>query len=248
MRVVVRNVAAWAAGPAGNALETRDDWSRWATHPTALGLEGQPEVRFLPAGVRRRASRLTRMTLQAAFDCTEGIDRSRVRTVFASRHGAIHIAVKILASIARGEAVSPLQFSHSVHNAQAGLFSISAGNREASSSIAGEADTFGQGFLEAILSLERKPDVPVLLVTSDEPIPDNLAHLVTEPRAVYAVAILLARSGEGAPLEFSLGTCDQEMTSRDWPDALEFMRFFCSGSRELTLDAPRHRWHWKRLP
>jgi hypothetical protein len=245
MQVVVQRNSAWAAQRDGGAIETPEAWSQWAAAPEALGHEGQPEVKFLPAGVRRRATRLTRMMLQVAFDATEGIDRGAVRTVFASRHGAIHVAVRILASIAKQELVSPLQFSHSVHNAQAGLFSIAAGNREASSSIAAEADTFGHGFLEALLHLERSPH-PVLLVMADEPLPSNLAHLVEEPEGAYAVGLLLTREGEGPRLEFSLAATQETVAPRVWPDAIEFVRFLEQAEPELTLGHGRRRWCWKR--
>jgi hypothetical protein len=184
--------------------------------------------------------------LQVAFDCTEEAERSQVRSVFASRHGAIHVAVEILADIARAQPVSPLQFSHSVHNAQAGLFSIATGNRSASSSIAGEADTFAQGFLDAILHLERKPDAAVLYVIGDEPLPDNLIHLVDEPRTAYAVAMLLARDGAGTRLDFSLDPSRAPRKAREWPDALEFVRVLASGSDELTLETGRRSWGWRR--
>lgn len=247
MQVVVQRVAAWSVRRDGGAIETPAAWSEWAAAPAPepLGSEGQPEVKFLPAGVRRRATRLTRMMLQVAFDATEGIDRGTARTVFASRHGAIHVAVRILASIAKEELVSPLQFSHSVHNAQAGLFSIAAGNREASSSIAAESDTFGHGFLEALLHLERSP-APVLFVMADEPLPANLAHLVEEPEGAYAVALLLSREGEGPRLEFSLAATKESPSPRAWPDAIEFVRFLCNGETELTLGHGRRRWSWKR--
>jgi hypothetical protein len=243
---VVRRWRAWAPDPQGEPLCEEAAWRDWAKAPRRLGHAGQPDVPFLPAGVRRRATRLTRVMLHVAFDCSEGEDRAGLRTVFASRHGAIHVAVKILASIAKGETVSPLQFSHSVHNAQAGLFSIATGNRNASSSIAAGDDTFAHGFLEALLHLERSPDQCVLLVVGDEPLPGNLAHLVDEPATTYGLALLLARRGEGVPVEVELGASHAPRKDREWPDALEFVRFLASGAGELTLESGRRRWHWRR--
>ena len=134
MRVTIDGWSAWSPG-----IETRAAWEAWSRAPAPLAHEGAPNIAFIPPAVRRRCTRLTKMMLRAAFDaCGEAL-RSDVRTVFASRHGAIHVAVDILASITSGEPVSPMKFSHSVHNAQAGLYSIAAGNRCASSSLAGEA-------------------------------------------------------------------------------------------------------------
>lgn len=245
-RLVVRRWQAWAPAASGEALATPEDWRAWSRSPVALPHEGQPDVPFLPAPMKRRATRLTRMMLRVAFDCSEGEDRSALRTVFASRHGAIHVAVRILASIARGETVSPLQFSHSVHNAQAGLFSIATGNRQASSSIAAREDSFGHGFLEALLHMERAPETPVLLVMADEPVPDNLAHLVEEPATAYALALLLARDGEGTPLDFRMEPTHAPRKERPWPDALEFVRFLVSNEEALALESGRRRWLWQR--
>jgi hypothetical protein len=245
MPVVVRRFEAWAPDRAGTPIATPEQWRAWARDPVPLSGEGQPEVAFLPPEVRRRATRLTRLMLQVAFDCSEGADRAALRTVFASRHGAIHVAVKILASIARGEAVSPLQFSHSVHNAQAGLFSIAAGNRCASSSLAAGEDSFAHGFLEAALHLERDPGTPVLLVVGDEPLPSSLAHLIDEPAAAHAVALLLARGGPGTRLRFGLEGAHAPRKQLAWPDAIEFVRFLASGAPELVLESGRRRWTWR---
>lgn len=247
-RLFVRRFEAWAPSADADAppLASAEDWSAWARDPVPLGADGQPDVPFLPAGVRRRATRLTRLALRVAFDATADTDRAAVRTVFASRHGAIHVAVKILASIAREEAVSALQFSHSVHNAQAGLFSIAMGNREASSSIAAAEATFGHGFLEALLMLERAPDAEVLLVTCDEPLPSNLIHLIEEPATSYGVALLLARGGPGTALDFEVGASQAPPKPRAWPEALEFVRFLAGGAAELALESGRTRFGWRR--
>jgi len=234
-------VTSWAAWSPG--LETREAWRRWCASPRPLESEGKPEVAFLPAGVRRRCTRLSKMMLRAAFDCCgEGL-RSELRTVFASRHGAIHVAVGIVENIVRGDPVSPMQFSHSVHNAQAGLYSIAGGNRQASSALAGEEDTFPSALVEALLHLERCPDRPVLVVTGDEPLPHTLAHLVDEPRAAYALALLVeAPRSDGAPGDaLQLELLDEAPPDgrRDWPQALEFLRWWESGAGELRLGVKR---------
>lgn len=232
LNVRLRRVAAWSPG-----IETPGDWHAWCREPVPLASEGSPDVPFLPPAVRRRCTRLTKMMLRAAFDATTDEERPRVRTVFGSRHGAIHVAVKILAAIAHGEQVSPMQFSHSVHNAQAGLFSIAAGNREASSSLAGAEDTFPAAFLEALLLLERRPDTPVLLVVGDEPLPDNLKQLIEEPAGAYALAMVIeseGKPGDGPLLGVELGG-DPQSEEAPWPQALEFLRWFESGETSLRL-------------
>ena len=112
--------------------------------------------------------------------------------------------------------LSPTRFSHSVHNAQAGLFSIAAGNRQASSSIAAEAETFGCAYLEALTFLERFPEAPVLLVMADVPLAPVFAALVDEPAASYGLALLLASDGPGTPARLR----DQRRRRRPQPRAL----------------------------
>ena len=89
-----------------------------------------------------------------------------------------------------------------MHNAQAGLYCIATGNCEASSSLAGRADTFACGYLEALAHLEREPGRPVLYVMGDAQLAATFAPLVREPPGSYGVALLLALDGDGAELAF----------------------------------------------
>lgn len=235
MRLRIDGWSAWSPG-----IETRDAWEAWAAAPHALAEDGKPEVPFLPPAVRRRSTRLTKMMIRAAFDCCGEALRGDVRTVFASRHGAIHVAVQILDAIVTGKPVSPMQFSHSVHNAQAGLYSIAAGNREASSSLAGEADTFAAAWIESMLHLERAPDTPVLLVIGDEPLPPKLLPLVDEPAASYGVALLLSAADDGIGLAIEPGAPPEAAAPPRWPQATELVRWWCSGAAEpLEIGAKR---------
>jgi hypothetical protein len=222
--------SAWAAG-----RETRADWEAWARAPGPLPADGHPEARFLPPLLRRRCSPLTRIVLTAAFGCLAEDERARVRTVFASRHGSVNESIELLEAIVRGEKLSPARFSHTVHNAQAGLFCIAAGNREASSSLAARADTFACGFLEALAHLEREPGRPVLYVMGDGRLADTFAALVREPPGSYAVALLLAREGSGPEVAFDLDAGAAPTPERGWPDAAEFLRWLLAGEPALAL-------------
>lgn len=239
----VRGFAAWAPG-----LEDEAAWRAWATAPVALGREGVPDARFLPAMLRRRCTPLTRIMLRAAFDvCPEPL-RAEVRTVFASRHGSINESIELIECVARGLAISPAKFSHTVHNAQAALYSIATGNRRASSSLAAQEDTLASGWLEALAHLEREPARPVLLVQGDVPLAPTFAPLVDEPVASYAVAWLLAAEGDGEPVElaFEAAAPGELRPSRDWPDAAELLRWWLGPGPALSLPGPRQRVSWRR--
>ena len=226
MRARVLRWSAWAPG-----LETNEAWRDWAARPEPLAASGHPEARFLPAMIRRRCTPLTRIVLTAAFGCLEESQRAAVRTVFASRHGSVNESIGLLEQIVREERISPARFSHSVHNAQAGLFCIAADNRRASSSLAGREDSFAMGWLEALAHLEREPERPVLYVMGDVELAPTFAELVDEPPASYAVALLLAHEGEGDEFELSCAAPD-EAPERPWPHAAEFLRWWLTGDAD----------------
>lgn len=227
----------WSAWSAGR--ETRADWEAWARAPQPLAAEGHPEARFLPPMLRRRCSPLTRILLTAAFDCLEESERGEVRTVFASRHGSVNESLGLLERIVRQQRLSPAKFSHTVHNAQAGLFCIAAGNRHASSSLAARADTFACGYLESLTHLEREPSRPVLYVMGDAKLVSTFAHLVDEPPGSYGVALLLGAAGAGPEVGFDLTDAPNGAEPK-WPDAAEFVRWMLGDEPELRLG--RFRW------
>jgi Beta-ketoacyl synthase, N-terminal domain len=241
LAVRVRGWAAWAPG-----LEEPEAWRRWAKDPAPLEREGVPDAKFLPAMLRRRCTPLTRIMLRAAYDACSEADRAEVRTVFASRHGSINESIELIECVARGLPLSPAKFSHTVHNAQAGLFSIASGNRRASASLAAQDDTHAHGWLEALAHLEREPARPLLLVTGDVPLAPTFAPLVSEPVCSYAVAWLLARDGPGEPLEVAFSGGAKGTAGRRWPEAAELLRFWLSDERSVELHGQRLRATFQR--
>ena len=237
----VRKWAAWAPG-----LGDAQAWLGWCAAPRELPAEGCPEASFLPPMLRRRCSPLTRIVLTVAFDCCEEPARARVGSVFASRHGNINESIELLERLALQQPLSPTRFSHSVHNAQAGLFSIAAGNRLASSSIAAEQDTFACGYLEALTFLERTPESSVLLVLADVPLAASFAGLVDEPVTSYGLALHLANDGPGTPLAFGLESGEGASAPTRWPDGLEFLRWLVSAEPRLALGSGARRFVWAK--
>ena len=238
---VLRSWSAWSPG-----REDRAAWQQWAHAPEPLGRDGRPEARFLPAMLRRRCSPLSRIVLTAAFECCSETERAEVRTVFASRHGNINESIDLVESIARKQPVSPTRFSHTVHNAQAGLFSIAAENRQTSSSIAALEDTFACGYIEALTHLQRDPERCVLLIVADVPLAPTFAALVDEPAASYGVGLLLGTDGPGAAIAFDAARTDTVAGRPAWPDAVEFLRWYLCGETDLCLGSGPRRWRWQR--
>lgn len=238
---VLRSWAAWSPG-----REDEPAWRAWAKNPATLEREGRPEVAFLPALLRRRCSTLTRIMLATGFGCCGPSDRADVRTVFASRHGNINDSISLLEGLSRHQPLSPARFSHTVHNAQAGLFSIAAENRQASSSVAAQEDTFACAFIEALMHLQREPSRSVLLVMADIPLATTFAALVEEPLAAYGVGLLLAARGDGEPLTFRAMPAERNLPAPTRPDAVEFLRWLLGSEPRLSLGAGERRWQWER--
>ena len=237
-------VERWSAWSPGR--EDAPAWRRWCADPVALEPGGCPEARFLPPLIRRRCSPLARIALTTAFACCGEEDLERCSTVFASRHGNINESIDLLDRLAERQPLSPTAFSHTVHNAQAALFSLAAHNRHSSSSLAARADTFACAWLEALALLERAPERPVLLVTADVPLAEAFASMVDEPEASYGLALWITPAGGASGLRFTIETATQPAPPTRWPDAVEFLRWLLSDEPRLALGTGPRRFVWEK--
>jgi hypothetical protein len=241
----LRHLGAWAPGAASD-----DEWRAWARGERSLGDEGRPDVRFLPAMLRRRCSTLSRMALFAASQACPKDERSRVRLIFGSRHGEIATTARILRAMAANEGVSPTSFSHSVHNTPAGLFSIAEGNHVGATALSAGADTFGCSLLEAALCLDQTPLCPTLLVVADEPLPSPFERFADEDQTPYALALLLDQvdtSSEGLEMELALdagpGVAQGATGVNELPQALLTLGWLLRDDPvPLTLPTLDHAW------
>ena len=225
-RALVRRVVSWT--PADGALA------------------GAPDARFLPPLVRRRCDDVTRAMLHVANECASAEQLAACACVFASRHASLSALVELLEALAAGKPLSPNTFSHSVHNAPAGVFSVWAKNRNACSSIAAGRESFACGLVEALCLLAREPQRDVLLVCGDE---YPLAPLTPHADAIaptHAVALLLGTSGQGAPLEIALAAGSGTAEPGRAPDELAFAAWWPTSESELALEHAARRWILRR--
>lgn len=247
--MIAVSVQAWSAWSPG--IESDEAWSQWASNPTPLEREGSPKLSFVPAMLRRRCDQLSRMMLHVANESAEGPDLAQRRSVFASRYGSLSTMISMLEDLAVDAPLSPALFSHSVHNTQAGLYSIYANNREASTSIAARQQTFAHGFLEAVSVLHAGSDEagPVLLVTGDAAVPDYVVSRSDGQDGAYALALVLAPSNGSGGLELSIEAGAQAPTESS-PDALLFLRWLLRNDPSeprFRLVHPRRSWVWTRV-
>jgi Beta-ketoacyl synthase, N-terminal domain len=212
-------------------------------HWAVFASDAEPDVSFLPALFRRRCSRLTRMMLHVAHSACSAEQLGILPVVFASRYGEAGATLALLRTLARRQPLTAAGFTHSVHNAQAGLFSIAANNRVGASAIAAGGDTFGAAFLEVVAAMHRGRHGGGLLVVADEVLPDLFARFQIEPPVPYAVAVRLGQDGPRLGFEPGVGKVPRVSAL---PHALQFVRWLETDDLAITLGT-RTPYTWTRL-
>jgi hypothetical protein len=125
---------------------------------------------------RRRASVLTRALADAYREAITGaaLDPSTVPSVFGSALGEAGTMIGLLDQMWRESgALSPMRFATSVHNAAAGVVSITAKNRGFTTSLGADYDTPAMAITEAVGLVATRGE-PVVVVCGDEAAPANL--------------------------------------------------------------------------
>lgn len=219
------------------------DLAAWPA-PTVPGVS-RPTATTVPAALRRRVTAIGREALEAAWSVLPPV--GEIRMVFASRHGEYQRTLQLLSALTEEGAVSPTDFSMSVHHALAGLLSIVTGNRAGHTAVAAGLDSFGYGLLEAVTCVADDA-APVLFVYFDEPLPDIYgASFAGGDVAPIALALILAPASDNDNDRVALS-----MTAKagDRPASLsqarEFLDFLTSGRPELRLSGERHDWWCRR--
>lgn len=226
---------AWAPG-----VDHAAAWTEWAHRPVAPGEDVEPDVSFLPAMQRRRLSRLARMVFSVAMPLVQS--EPPMPLVFASRHGETPRTFAILSDLARNEALSPTQFSLSVHNAIIGLWSILQQDNSEMTALAAEGDGLEHAVMEAALLLKEGAPAVLLVIAEDTP-PAAYQPWITDVPFPYAVALLL-KPGQGWQL--GLSSTEAQVPSAQWPHALELVQALATGRHGLQHQWKRRLWTWQQ--
>lgn len=203
--------------------------------------DASPRLDFIPTLQRRRLSPLARINLQLAYDINP--DQQLLRCVFASRHGEIQQTVGMLQTLARDELLSPATFSHSVHNATQGLWSIFAQQKDECSAISAGIDTLPMALLEAATMLSDRREPAVLLMYSDEAVPDILKPDATEAMQRFAVCALIDANTPNLRLSALPSSPNHTPVATQH----DVYRWWQSGEAQLLTQGLNCVWEWTRV-
>lgn len=233
----VRRWSAWAP-----SLDSPEAWHLWADGEADIPEgEATPDVRDLPAGQRRRLSRLGKIALRVAID-VEAEETPRV--IFSSRNGNVTEMLSLLKSLAVEDPVSPTGFGMSVHNSLAGMLSIVSKNRESHTAIAAGGESLCLGLIEALTCLKEDPSSPVLLLHADEILPDFYAPFQEPDVPVCALALLIGAATPGKEA-YSFGFSGTRTRSKKGDPLTSFIRFLLRGEADWNWSGAEGDW-WCR--
>jgi hypothetical protein len=149
---------------------------------------------------RRRASELTKACADVYRDALlqASLPPLEVAAVFGSSLGEASITIGLLEQLWNGPGMlSPMRFAASVHNAAAGVVSISTKNTGFTTALGADFDTPAMALLEG-MAFALVHDTPVIVVCADEGAPSNLVDN-DEGWEFLACAVALVPAAEGLP-------------------------------------------------
>lgn len=224
--LIAPGLAGWAEGRTVLAGET----------PYAPAELPPYQTQLLPPNERRRMTASVRLAFRTAEDALRGtpLAASELATVFATSDGDLEVLHRINHSLAQpARTVSPTDFHNSVHNAAAGYWSIAAGSRQPSASIAAYDLSFAAGLFEAA-ALVQGDGLDTLFAAYDTVAPPPL--LAKRPiTSVFGVALVLTAQRSArtlAALDLSLATAAESVLDEV---ALETLRRSNPAARGLPL-------------
>jgi len=233
------NIEHWTAWTPG--LTTEQDWIHWANGGSAPENTGQqPDSSFIPAIQRRRFSRLSKMALMVAHQCSN--TNHEIPSVFGSRHGELTRTRKLLTDVIDQQPLSPTAFSMSVHNTASGLNSILTGNKAPSTSIAAGEATLENCFMEAYSILKQGFHKKVLVVYADEPVPDDYTQFIEHEEQPIAAAFLVSLND---PRYHLMHASQLEAPTISEMPIFSFLRFLIGHVPNYQLNAEGSQWTWR---
>lgn len=185
-----------------------------------------PTYPLLVARARRFTSLVTQLHVEV-IGALPPVDAPHA--VFATVHGEIQTAEKLIADFRDAGVVSSARFALSVHNSPSGVYSVATGNLAPTTTVTGD-NALAAGWLEAVLTV-LDTGRPVILSIADEPVP-AVFHGPATPVGVAAAFLLgpAAATGRHATLAMAPGGAAD-------PDGLAQLLARAVESEPVTLGA-----------
>lgn len=226
--------SAWAPG-----VESREAWKSWAVNRFPLPVDGEPALPGIPAMLRRRADRLSRMALRVSCEVL-GNERG-IPVVLVSRHGSVGRSATLLADLAAANPISAAGFASSVHNASLGLLGIARADPAPCVALAA-GDGRVAAMLAEVAGLLSDGHPRVLGVLCDEPPPGFYQPYVGTEESALAWAGLFGVAGEGEMMTLEPG----EGAAAAGNPALAWLGWLLSSNAELECSGLGSSWKVRR--
>lgn len=235
----------WQAVAPG--LRSKQHWNQWAIPEMAPAfaevLEKSP---LIPMMSERRMSAPSRAAVEAGLTLLAANQADAA--IFTSRHGELEKTFKILQNLSAENAVSPTDFSTSVHNTAAGWLTIISKNSLPTTSLAAGNDSFHQGLLEAQAMLLTGAE-RVLLIDFDGLTPSLYPQSESQqpeigPFYPYAVGLILAKGNALSCQQVTQSSAGAE--NDPLPQGLQFLRHWLRNTEHFHIGAGHKQWCWSR--
>lgn len=216
------------------------DWQAWAQLEQWPADPLFPATPLLPMMMARRLSQGSRLAVQVGLSllARHPVDYA----IFVSRHGELARSVILLQALADGQALSPTDFSMSVHNTAAGLSSIQGKAAIPMTSLAAGEGGLMAGFTEAMAALHAGAS-RVLLVAFEGPVPEFHRPWLPDEAPPHALGLVL-QAGDEWRCEGARRVVESAV--RPLPQSLAFWRALLRHESTLTLCNGRQEWTWRR--
>lgn len=215
-------------------------WQAWAQQGRWPVDPPFPATPLLPMMMARRLSQGARLAVQVGLSL---LARYQIDSaIFVSRHGELARSMTLLQALADGQALSPTDFSMSVHNTAAGLCSIQGKAAIPMTSLAAGENSLMAGLTEAVCALQvgaRR----VLLVAFEGPVPAFHRPWLAQEAPPHALGLVLTA---GDQWRCAGAHRTAASAARPQPQSLACWRALLRGEPTLLLADDRQEWRWQR--
>ena len=217
-------------------IESQEDWVEWASGRLAMeGFLPNPTPTTLSPRMLRRFNRLGHCIVAASEQCLPLIKETPA-VLAVSRHGDLSLLDALIRNVRDQGDMSPTRFSISVHNRYSSAISILAGYRGVCSAYSSAHDGFPLAVCEAVSLILRDENFQVLVLGYEPEIPQAYEPVLSELWTPHAVAFVLQKPTDNAPV-YSLSRRNHtEVNSVGDGSCLHQLRAILNQSEQLDGD------------